>query len=434
MKKIYIVIAILIGVVAVGALWFAIGSEEITAVTNFEECVATGAPIMESYPRQCRYGGKTFTEYIGNEIEKSDLIRLESPRPNEKIKSPLTIKGEARGDWFFEASFPISITDWDGRIIGEGFATAKGEWMTTDFVPFEAVLTFTVDPQAYSNRGSLILRKDNPSGLPEHDDALEVPIIFSDISSSDNALCTMDAKICPDGSAVGRVGPRCEFAPCEGNSTSESDVTLTIGAKGEAGGLAIKLNSVLDDSRCPKDVVCVWAGEAKVSVTLTTASKTETKIISTNDKPYLFDEYEVSIISVLPEPQSGREITQGAYSVTFHIQKKDAVGGSQKNSMVSGQVTVGPTCPVERIPPDPNCADKPYVTTVQVIEVGSPQSAPFATAKTNEEGKYSVSLPPGKYALQPVGGSVMPRCETKEITVLSLTPMSVNLSCDSGIR
>lgn len=26
--------------------------------------------------------------------------------------------------------------------------------------------------------------------------------------------CTMDAKICPDGSAVGRVGPRCEFAPC----------------------------------------------------------------------------------------------------------------------------------------------------------------------------------------------------------------------------
>lgn len=26
--------------------------------------------------------------------------------------------------------------------------------------------------------------------------------------------CTMDAKVCPDGSAVGRVGPDCEFAPC----------------------------------------------------------------------------------------------------------------------------------------------------------------------------------------------------------------------------
>lgn len=26
--------------------------------------------------------------------------------------------------------------------------------------------------------------------------------------------CTMEAKVCPDGSAVGREGPRCEFAPC----------------------------------------------------------------------------------------------------------------------------------------------------------------------------------------------------------------------------
>lgn len=30
-------------------------------------------------------------------------------------------------------------------------------------------------------------------------------------------FCTMDAKLCPDGSSVGRVGPNCEFAPCPGN-------------------------------------------------------------------------------------------------------------------------------------------------------------------------------------------------------------------------
>ncbi len=28
--------------------------------------------------------------------------------------------------------------------------------------------------------------------------------------------CTMEAKLCPDGSAVGRSGPNCEFAPCPG--------------------------------------------------------------------------------------------------------------------------------------------------------------------------------------------------------------------------
>ena len=32
----------------------------------------------------------------------------------------------------------------------------------------------------------------------------------------DGVVCTMDAKICPDGSGVGRVGPDCEFAPCPG--------------------------------------------------------------------------------------------------------------------------------------------------------------------------------------------------------------------------
>lgn len=29
--------------------------------------------------------------------------------------------------------------------------------------------------------------------------------------------CTLEAMICPDGSAVGRTGPKCEFSPCPGN-------------------------------------------------------------------------------------------------------------------------------------------------------------------------------------------------------------------------
>ncbi|HRN70752.1 MAG TPA: hypothetical protein PLS49_06240 [Candidatus Woesebacteria bacterium] len=29
-------------------------------------------------------------------------------------------------------------------------------------------------------------------------------------------VCTMEAKICPDGSSVGRMPPNCEFAPCPG--------------------------------------------------------------------------------------------------------------------------------------------------------------------------------------------------------------------------
>ena len=33
--------------------------------------------------------------------------------------------------------------------------------------------------------------------------------------------CTMEAKLCPDGSSVGRSGPRCEFAACPGASAAQ---------------------------------------------------------------------------------------------------------------------------------------------------------------------------------------------------------------------
>jgi len=118
-------------------------------------------------------------EDTGNAAQKAGLIRLTAPLPNATVSSPLTITGEARGYWYFEASFPVVLVDWDGRIIAQGIATAKDEWMTEEFVPFEATLTFTADPNAYSNRGALILQKDNPSGLPEYDDALEIPVIIA---------------------------------------------------------------------------------------------------------------------------------------------------------------------------------------------------------------------------------------------------------------
>lgn len=42
----------------------------------------------------------------------------------------------------------------------------------------------------------------------------------------DMLACPQDAKICPDGSAVGRTGPNCEFAACPNNVRS-SDSTNT---------------------------------------------------------------------------------------------------------------------------------------------------------------------------------------------------------------
>lgn len=38
-----------------------------------------------------------------------------------------------------------------------------------------------------------------------------------------NVACTTEAKICPDGSAVGRIGPNCEFAKCQSTGTNKEN-------------------------------------------------------------------------------------------------------------------------------------------------------------------------------------------------------------------
>lgn len=145
--------------------------------TTFAECAAAGYPVMESYPRQCNTpSGKSFTEDIGNAIEKQDSIRATSPAPGATITSPLTVVGEARGTWYFEASFPYELQDAGGNTIAQGPVQAQADWMTEDFVPFSVSITFP--PQPAGSKGTLILKKDNPSGLPQNEDELEIPITF----------------------------------------------------------------------------------------------------------------------------------------------------------------------------------------------------------------------------------------------------------------
>jgi len=144
---------------------------------------------------------------------------------------------------------------------------------------------------------------------------------------------------------------------------------------------------------------------------------------------------DITLSDVLPAPRSTQKIENSDYRFFFIIKnREEAVPVNVSGSGVRGQVLLGPVCPVMRDPPDPQCADKPYATTIQVIRVGSPVSSPFATVKTDTEGNYSVSLPPGAYALQPKSGQVFPRCETKEVTVVPSKILEVNLSCDTGIR
>ena len=59
---------------------------------------------------------------------------------------------------------------------------------------------------------------------PQPDTSTESPI---PPATDAGTICTQDAKICPDGSAVGRGGPNCEFAACPGSDTPPARETIT---------------------------------------------------------------------------------------------------------------------------------------------------------------------------------------------------------------
>lgn len=127
---------------------------------------------------------RKITEYNYDEkeiLKYSDII-IEKPKIQEEISSPLLIKGKAKGTWYFEAAFPIVLVDWDGLIISETYAQAREDWMTENFVLFTANIDFEnpykkEDP-SFTKKGTLIFKKANPSGLPENDDFIELPILF----------------------------------------------------------------------------------------------------------------------------------------------------------------------------------------------------------------------------------------------------------------
>lgn len=107
--------------------------------------------------------------------DKSNLIRVTSPSSDAVVASPLNVEGQARGNWYFEASFPVKLLDANGKQLAIAPAQAQGEWMKEDFVPFKVTLTF---PEPTTDSGTLILEKDNPSGLPQNADELRIPVKF----------------------------------------------------------------------------------------------------------------------------------------------------------------------------------------------------------------------------------------------------------------
>jgi hypothetical protein len=177
MKKILLSILVLLAISVVAYMMYDNYKKQqiVKAINSFEMC-AEMFPVMESYPARCvTSDGRSFTQDIGNELEYQNDILLDHPRPNQVVETPLIIKGKARGYWFFEANFSAELFDANNKSLGVAVVSSEGEWMTENFVPFQGELSFGT-PQ--SETGTLRINNANPSGLPENDKQIVMPVRF----------------------------------------------------------------------------------------------------------------------------------------------------------------------------------------------------------------------------------------------------------------
>ncbi len=283
-------------------------------------------------------------------------------------------------------------------------------------------------------------------------------------------FCTMEAKLCPDGSYVGRVPPSCEFSPCPGTGTNSTWKKFIDPESGVSFDYPEKLTAeYVRTADWPPQIrilneefSCYPAGAENSRSGLTTERKVDNRTycvtrVTDSAAGTMYSQYAYAfplgtrtayLTFSLGFPNCGNYDEEerakcAGERETFDIDGvvdrivqtiKFSSGKIQSGSGIKGTVFLGPVCPVMKDPPEPECADKPYpakliVTTEDDTEVVKEFSS-------GTDGKFSVSLPSGDYSIRSDSfNPPFPNCSASSpIKVSSGKYSDTTVYCDTGIR
>lgn len=197
MKKTLPIISIILLAVVFGVAWlFSKNELPPPVITNFEECVQAGYPILETYPEQCRTpDGRSFTRIIssnGTEFGSSVTLRLNE---QSKFSDGLTVTLAEIND---SRCMSGVVCIWAGELSFRYNLLGGNITQTTE------IRLGTITAKSVTRGGYTFTLQ----GATDNTSTITVTKVGGQVA------CTQEAKLCPDGSAVGRTGPNCEFAPC----------------------------------------------------------------------------------------------------------------------------------------------------------------------------------------------------------------------------
>jgi len=141
-KKIIIFLIILIILLALVGYWYYYKTSSSTNATinSFEECVAAGNPVMESYPRQCRANGQIFVEELPSQLTREEALLIASQSSACSVVGNLgdnVVYNENSRTWWIDLERTPELEK-DGCkpacVVNEETETAEVNWRCTGLI------------------------------------------------------------------------------------------------------------------------------------------------------------------------------------------------------------------------------------------------------------------------------------------------------------
>ncbi len=111
----------------------------------------------------------------------------------------------------------------------------------------------------------------------------------------------------------------CAAAPVQEGPVPAIEVTAGLDEAVRIQGLRLIPLEVVEDSRCPVDVQCVWAGRLRVRVAIQAPAFSQTEILELGQGIALEDARRLALTEALPAPRQGGAPDAAAYRLTFTV-------------------------------------------------------------------------------------------------------------------
>jgi len=117
------------------------------------------------------------------------------------------------------------------------------------------------------------------------------------------------------------------------NLGEEFELAVHQTAQITAENISVTFQQVLEDSRCPIDVTCIWAGLAEVSLRVAVSGHERELSLSTSptDNSAVFENYTFWLIRVRPVPRANQDMDSSAYFVTVMVSRETRSKGDTGN-------------------------------------------------------------------------------------------------------